>query len=79
MKTPEISQGTQSGSGQRYQSVFVALGVTNMNSHIISIYITDSQVDAFAEAQTHAINGKKKNFIAQFARYGKKLVELLNV
>ena len=75
---PEISQDTQCLFRQRHQPVLVALGIADMDPHIDSVDIADSQPDAFSKTQPHGIDGEEKDFIAQLVGCGKKPVYLLD-
>jgi len=44
---------------QEQKPVFVALGVANMHPPAIGIDIRRGQTQAFAQAQPHAVQGKK--------------------
>ena len=49
-----------------------------MNPHVCSIDIAHIELDAFAQAQSHAVDGIEKDFVAQCFSCSKKLIHLLN-
>ena len=73
---PELPQHAQGFVRQRHQPVLVALGITNMDSHLVRVNIADSEPDAFAKAQAHAVAGEEEDFVAQDLGCGKQLPHL---
>ena len=53
-------------------------GLVPQSSHIDGVDIANSQPDAFAKTQPHAVSGKEKNLVAQPVGCGKQLVQLLD-
>jgi hypothetical protein len=78
MNRPEISQDTQCVLGKRHQSIFIALGITDMHPHIHRVDIANRELNSFAQTQAHAVNGEEKHLVAQFICCGKKLIGLLD-
>jgi hypothetical protein len=73
---PELPQHPQGFVRQRHQSVLVAFGITNMDPHLVRVNIADSEPDAFAKTQPHAVAGEKEDFVAQDRGCGKQLPHL---
>jgi len=49
-----------------------------MNPHVYEVYISHSQLDAFAKAQSYAVDGEEKDLITQPVGCGKELVYLID-
>jgi len=75
---PELPQHLQGLVGQRHQPVLVALGITNMDPHVARVDVADSEPDALAKAQAHAVAGKEEDLVAQDPGRGKQLPHLLD-
>lgn len=60
MHLPEAAQADQRRGRQRYQAVFVALGIANMHPLPRGIDIGHRQTQAFAEAQSQAVKREKE-------------------
>lgn len=73
---PELPQHPEGFVRQRHQPVLVALGITNMDPHLVRVNIADSEPDAFAKTQPHAVAGEKEDFVAQDRGCGKQLPHL---
>jgi hypothetical protein len=71
MHGPELPQHPQGFVWQRHQPVLVALGVANMNPHVARVDVTNSELDALAQAQAHAVAGKEEDLVAQNPGRGK--------
>ena len=63
---------------QRNKPILVTLGVTDMNPHVYGVYISHSQLDAFAKTEPHAVDSEEKDLIAQPVGCGKKPVHLFD-
>ena len=48
-----------------------------MHPHVYGVYISHSQLDAFTQTQTHAVDGEEKDLIAQPVGCSKELVHLI--
>jgi len=68
---PELPQYLQGLVGQRHQPVLVALGITNMDPHVARVDVANSEPDALAKAQAHAVAGKEEDLVAQDPGCGK--------
>ncbi len=73
---PELPQHPQGFVRQRHQPVLVAFGITNMDPHVVCVDVADSEPDAFAKAQAHAVGGEEEDFVAQDPGCGKQLPHL---
>ena len=78
VKGTEIPQNTESLFRQRNQAVFVALGITDMNPHVMGVDITDCKVNPFSETQPHTVYGEEKDSIAQSICCCKEIVKLIS-
>lgn len=70
---PKRSQDAQALLRQRHQPILVALGIANMHPHVDGVNIANRQPDAFAQAQSHVVGGKEKDFVAQPVGCGNSL------
>ena len=59
MDGPKPAEGREGCVRQRYQSIFVALGITDDYLLVSGIDIADFKIYPFAKPETHGINGKK--------------------
>ncbi len=69
---PELPQHPQGLVGQWYQPILVALGITNMDPHVVRVNIADSEPDGLAKAQAHTVAGEKEDLVAQDPGRGKQ-------
>ncbi len=75
---PELPQHPQGFVRERHQPVLVALGITNMDPHVVRVDVADREPDAFAKAQAHAVAGKEEDLVAQDPGCGKQMPDLLD-
>ena len=75
---PEISQNLQCFFRQWDQPVLVALGVSNMDPHVVGINIADGKSDSLTKAQAQRVGSEKKDPITQLACGGDQMTELLD-
>ncbi len=75
---PELPQHVQGLVWQRHQPVFVDFGVANMHPHPVRVDIADGELDAFTQAQPHAVAGEKEDLVTQNAGCGKQLSHLFD-
>ena len=78
MDLPEAAQDRKSSLGQGNKAVTVAFGVTNMHALAICVDVGQLQVQAFAQAQAHAVHGEVKHPVTQGAGAGEECLRLLN-
>lgn len=75
---PELPQHPQGLVRQGHQPVLVPLGITNMDPHVVRVNVADSEPDAFAKAQAHAVAGEEEDLVAQDPGCGKQMPHLLD-
>ena len=75
---PESAQDRKGGIRQGDKAVAVAFGVPNMHALAICVDVGQFQVQAFAQAQTHAVQGEVKHPVTQYTGVGEKGLRLLN-
>ena len=75
---PERAQHIQRAGRQRHQPVPVALGIADMHPHPLRIDIAHPQLQAFPQAQTHAVQGKKEHPVAERPRRVHDALHLLH-
>ena len=73
---PEPSQHPQGPVGQRHQPVLVALGIANVDPHVVRVDIADGEADTFTKAKPHAVAGKEKDPVTPYSGCGKQLPHL---
>ena len=75
VRYPELAEQLTGGFRQPSVTVFLALAMTNMDTVVLTINITDLQVECFADSQTHGVHDKAQHRVPGFVDMGKQAVD----
>jgi hypothetical protein len=66
MGFPEFSKDIERVPWKWYKPIFVSLGLPDVNKHFLAVNVGDTQREAFAKTQSHAIDGDEERFVSRY-------------